>query len=204
MPLMTDPAAKSVAPRAGQPTIGGLDDGAVDRLTTRMMRGDRDAYAELFHLRCDLVDGEARRSLGRRSDLGADVAQDAWVRVARAPRRCGSVVSLDAWLRRIVRSAAIDMLRTELAQRNRERRVAQTRPEAVAFLDDFELLQQLRQDARRVAGLSGEEQSMFELLIRSQGTVAQLAGWMGLGPAAVDSRLRRAAERARARRSEDA
>jgi DNA-directed RNA polymerase specialized sigma24 family protein len=82
--------------------------------------------------------------------------------------------------------------------------VAASRLEAVAFMQDFELLQHLRHESRRVAGLSQEEQSMFELLVRSEGTVARLAGWMGLGTAAVDSRLRRAAERARARRSHDA
>jgi RNA polymerase sigma factor (sigma-70 family) len=196
----TTPAARS----ANEPSIDGFDDEAVERLTSHMVRGDREAYSELFHRRCEAVEAEARRCVGRRADLCGDVAQDAWLRVARGPRRCGSVASLDAWLRRIIRSAAIDMLRSELAQRNRERRVAASRPEAVAFVQDFELLQQLRQEARRVAGLSQEEQSMFELLVRGDGTVAQLASWIGLGPAAVDSRLRRAVERARARRSHHA
>ena len=204
MTVLNDRASPHVEGAVTETAIDGFDDEAVDRLTSRMAGGDRDAYAQLFHLRCEAVEAEARRCLVRRADLCGDVAQDAWLRVARGPRRCGSVAGLDAWLRRIVRSAAIDLLRSELAQRDRERQVARTRPEAVSFVEDFELLQELRQEARRVAGLSAEEQSMFELLVRGEGTVAQLAGWMGLGTAAVDSRLRRAAERARARRSHDA
>jgi RNA polymerase sigma factor (sigma-70 family) len=204
MSVMNERARRHAEGAANEPAIDGFDDEAVDRLTSRMVRGDREAYAELFRVRCQAVEAEARRCLTRRADLCGDVAQETWLRVARGSRRCESVASLDAWLRRIVRSAAIDLLRSELAQRNRERRVAASRPEAVAFVEDFELLQQLRHEARSVAGLSAEEQSMFELLVRGEGTVAQLAGWMGLGTAAVDSRLRRAAERARARRSHDA
>jgi hypothetical protein len=49
--------------------------------------------------------------------------------------------------------------------------------------------------------MSRDEQSMFELMIRADGTVAQLAGMLGIGRAALDSRLRRAAERARVRRN---
>lgn len=204
MSVMNERASRHAEDAANEPAIDGFEDEAVDRLTSRMVRGDRNAYAELFHLRCQTVEAEALRCLMRRVDLCGDVAQETWLRVARGARRCGSVASLDAWLRRIVRSAAIDLLRSELARRNRERRVAASRLEAVAFMQDFELLQHLRHESRRVAGLSQEEQSMFELLVRSEGTVARLAGWMGLGTAAVDSRLRRAAERARARRSHDA
>lgn len=200
---MNERVSKPAEGAASELAIDGFDDEAVDRLTSRMVRGDREAYTELFHRRCQAVEAEARRCLMRRADLCGDVAQETWLRVARGSRRCESVPSLDSWLRCIVRSAAIDLLRSELAQRNRERRVAASRPEAAAFVKDFELLQQLRHEASRVAGLSAEEQSMFELLVRGEGTVAQLAGWMGLGAAAVDSRLRRAAERARARRSHD-
>jgi DNA-directed RNA polymerase specialized sigma24 family protein len=51
-----------------------------------------------------------------------------------------------------------------------------------------------------IEGLTPDERAMFELRARTDATTARLAGWLGLGPAAVDSRLRRAAERARAER----
>ena len=173
-------------------------DAQVAECTARAVAGDRASYEALFRMRCAFVEDEAARRLGRRRDLVDDVAQDAWLRVARAPRRCPDAASLDAWLRRVVRSAAIDLLRSELARRAREERAAMERPEAVDFLADVELLEQIRRDAAAIGGISADERAALELRARADATLAQLAGWLGIGPAAVDSRLRRAAERARA------
>jgi RNA polymerase sigma-70 factor (ECF subfamily) len=173
-------------------------DAQVAECTARAVAGDRASYEALFRMRCAFVEDEAARRLGRRRDLVDDVAQDAWLRVARGPRRCPDAASLDAWLRRVVRSAAIDLLRSELARRAREERTAMERPEAVDFLADVELLEQIRRDAAAIGGISADERAALELRARADATLAQLAGWLGIGPAAVDSRLRRAAERARA------
>jgi len=177
-----------------------LDDAAADRCTSGMVAGDRTAYERLFLARCAFVEAEASRRLGRRSDLAEDAAQESWIRVARHPRRCTSAASLDAWLRRVVRSAAIDLLRSELARRAREVEVARDRTEAVAFLKDHELLEQIRHEAADIGGLTAEERFVFELKVRTDATTARLAAWLGIGRAAVDSKLRRAAERARAQR----
>lgn len=173
-------------------------DAQVAECTARAVAGDRASYEALFRMRCAFVEDEAARRLGRRRDLVDDVAQDAWLRVARGPRRCPDAASLDAWLRRVVRSAAIDLLRSELARRAREERAAMERPEAVDFLADVELLEQIRRDAAVIGGISADERAALELRARADATLAQLARWLGIGPAAVDSRLRRAAERARA------
>jgi RNA polymerase sigma factor (sigma-70 family) len=175
-----------------------VSDATIAGCTARAVAGDRAAYEELFLMRCAFVEQEAARRLGRRRDLVDDAAQEAWIRVARGPRRCPDAASLDAWLRRVVRSAAIDLLRSELARRAREERVATGRPEAVAFLEDFELLEQIRHGVARIGGVSDDERAALELRARMDATLAQLGRLLGLGAAAVDSRLRRAAERARA------
>lgn len=193
--------AEPRAERPADPAVGGLDDAAAAALTARMAAGDSSAYEALFRARCVLVEAEAARRLGRRRDLADDVAQEIWLRVARAPRACPGAASLDAWLRRIVRSAAIDLLRSELARVVRERSVAMSREEAVAFLQDIEVLEQARRDAADIAGISPEERSIFELQVRTGATLDRIAGWLGVGRAALDSRLRRAAERARALRN---
>ncbi len=149
-------------------------------------------------MRCGFVEAEAVRRLGRRRDLAEDAAQEAWMRVARGPRACRDGASLDAWLRRVVRSAAIDLLRSELSRRAREQRVAAGRPEAVAFLEDLELLEEIRRDLALIGGISDDERAALELRARAGATLSQLGLLLGIGPAAVDSRLRRAAERARA------
>jgi len=52
----------------------------------------------------------------------------------------------------VVRSSAIDLLRSELSRRCREADVARDRSEAVAFLRDHELLEQIRSEAAQIAG----------------------------------------------------
>lgn len=174
------------------------DDTWVQQCTAQCVLGSRAAYESLFVQRCRFVEMEAARRLGRRSDLVDDVAQETWLRVARGPRRCASAASLDAWLRRIIRSAAIDMLRSELARRCREQRAS--RDEATGFVEDVELLELLRCEGASALGMTPEERWIFELRVRTGATVEQIAGWIGIGHGALDSKLRRAAERARARR----
>ena len=190
-------ASASVADAA----VVGIDDAAVDRCTASMVAGDRGAYEVLFRDRCAFVEREARRRVGRRHDLADDVAQEAWMRVARGPRRCESAASLEAWLRRIVRSAAVDLLRSELARRVREERIAASRNEAAEFVEDFELLEAIRRDTEEIGGITREEQALFELRVRAGGSLAKLAALLDLGAAAIDSKLRRAAERARTHRN---
>lgn len=203
-PVVTMSSPTDATPRAerpADPVEGGFDNAGVAALTARMAAGDPSAYEALFQSRCVLVEAEAARHLGRRRNLADDVAQETWLRVARAPRACPGAASLDAWLRRIVRSAAIDLLRSELARVVRERSVAMTREEAVAFLQDIEVLEQVRRDASDIPGISAEERSIFELQVRTGATLDRIAGWLGVGRTALDSRLRRAAERARALRN---
>ncbi|MBM4106860.1 MAG: sigma-70 family RNA polymerase sigma factor [Phycisphaerae bacterium] len=183
------------------PTSSAAEDAVIDALTARMTAGDAAAYEAVFRRSCGFVASEALRRLGRRRDLTEDVAQETWLRVARAPRHCPSSASLDAWLRRLVRSAAIDLLRSELARRCREEHAAMSRAEAVDFLDDMEVLEEIRREVAEVGGITPEERSLFELQARTGATVARLAAWLGIGRSALDSRLRRAAERARARRN---
>jgi DNA-directed RNA polymerase specialized sigma24 family protein len=78
--------------------------------------------------------------------------------------------------------------------------VAESRSEAADFIDDFELFESLRRDTQEIDGITSEEQALLELRVRAGGSLAQLAAMLGIGAAAIDSKLRRAAERARAHR----
>ncbi|MFO0961604.1 MAG: sigma-70 family RNA polymerase sigma factor [Phycisphaerales bacterium] len=166
-------------------------------LTARMAAGDTQALARVFALRCTLVEREAARALGHRADLMPDAAQEAWLRVARTPAPCADAGALDAWLRRVAVNAAIDLLRSELARRARERRFARERPQAERFIADALQLERAQDALRALDGLGSEERALLELRARTGATLAQLGRALGLGPAAIDSRLRRAAQRAR-------
>ncbi|MCE9620502.1 MAG: sigma-70 family RNA polymerase sigma factor [Planctomycetes bacterium] len=189
MPL---PSAES-----NRPTTTALADAKAESLTRSMVGGDRNAYAELFVMRCDFVERMTARALGHRGDLVPDAAQDAWIRVARKPVHCPCAVALDAWLRRVASSAAIDLLRNELSRRLREQRVARSRVEATAFLQDASLLEQARHELGALRAIPDEDRSLLELRARMAGTVSQIATALGIGTSAIDSRLRRATERAR-------
>lgn len=174
---------------------------SVRALTHGMVCGERDAYVRLFALRCAFVEREAsrrfRRRLARYRDLAEDAVQETWLRVARAPRRCESESKLDAWLQRVVATSVVDLLRGELSRQIREETVARTRHEVQEFVFDVELLESTRRELHQLSILSGEERSILELRARTSATLAQLGCMVGLGKAAVDSRLRRAAARAR-------
>lgn len=191
-PLTMDRSASSLA------AIGAVDDGAVAALTSAIVAGDRNAYERLFRLRCAFVERETQRRLRRRHDLAENAAQEVWIRAARAPVRCPTVAQLDAWLRRLVASAVIDLLRSELARRAREETIASSRPEAASFVDDIELLDEIRADLSGLDGLAPEARALLELRARTGATLVQLAAMLGLTRAGVDSRLRRAAIAARA------
>lgn len=192
----SEPCVGALPARAG----GTSEDALVAECTVRMVDGDLAAYETIFRARCDFVERESARRLGRRLDLADDVAQETWLRIARRPLAFESAPALDAWLRRVVRSAAVDMLRSELARVTRESAVARGREEAVRFLDDYELLEAIRSEVESLDGLTPDERAMFEWKARTDATTARLAAWLGIGHAAVDSKLRRAAERARAAR----
>ena len=170
--------------------------------TGRMVRGDRTAYETLFLRRHRFVEAEAARTLGRRGDLADDVAGETWLRIARGPRTCPSEPALDGWLRRIVRSVAVDLIRSDLARSLRERRIAGGRPESSGFVEDHELLEEIRRGLAVLEKLDVEDRAILELRARTGATIAQIARLLGIGPAAVDSRLRRAVERARNERTQ--
>lgn len=159
-----------------------------------MVAGQREALASIYDSRCALVEHEVLRALGHRADLAPDAAQDAWCRVARRPVECASAARLDAWLRRVAASAAIDLLRSELARRARQNRAARTKPEAAAFIQDAAQLDAARQ---LLARLEDADRAILELRARTNSTLEQLASALGIGPAAADSRVRRALDRAR-------
>jgi RNA polymerase sigma factor (sigma-70 family) len=182
-----------MAPSTGLPQSS--CDAMAREVTAAMVAGSRTALEHLFRLRCALIEREAERALGHRTDLAADAAQEAWLRVARRPVPCPCSASLDGWLRRVAVSAAVDLLRADLARRAREHQVARTRAEAASFVADWA---QLDEAQEALMHLPNDERGLLELRARTEATLAQLGRAVGLGPAALDSRLRRAVQRARA------
>ncbi len=115
--------------------------------------------------------------------------------------RCGSGDSLDAWLRRVALTAALDRLRADAARRMRELRWSRERPregmpasEERSLAAQSELMESLR---AALESLPPDERSLLILRHVRRLTLPNLAALLGVGPAAVDSRLRRLAARVR-------
>lgn len=161
------------------------------------------ALGQLHEAHCAWAADVALRALPTRRDLALDAAQEAWIRVARCPAHCRSAGELQAWLRRVIVSAALDLLRRDVRQRTHVRRAAQAR--AIASQDssnahelhaaDVEQLARLRQ---QLSQLAADERVLLDLRFRAGMTLGQIARILGIGSAAADSRLRRALERLRA------
>ena len=167
-------------------------------LTVAITRGDRDALGRLFDRYYTMILNECRKSSGSTSMLAEDAAQEAWLRVARRPVECSSAGQLAAWLRKVAMSASIDLLRSELARRVRERAVSRTNDEAVRFLDEHDRLEEARIALMSLERDTSDGALLLALRTRSEVTVAQLAKSLGIGASALDSKLRRAAAQARA------
>ncbi len=180
-----------------QPVSNSVDVDA-HALTVAITRGDREALGQLFDRYYTMMLNECRKSSGTNSILAEDAAQEAWLRVARRPVECSSAGQLAAWLRKVAMSASIDLLRSELARRVRERAVSRTNDEAVRFLDDHDRLEDARIALISLERDTSDGALLLALRTRSEVTVAQLAKSLGIGASALDSKLRRAAAQARA------
>ena len=180
-----------------QPVSNSVDADA-HALTVAITRGDREALGQLFDRYYTMMLNECRKSSGTNSILAEDAAQEAWLRVARRPVECSSAGQLAAWLRKVAMSASIDLLRSELARRVRERAVSRTNDEAVRFLDDHDRLEEARIALISLERDTSDGALLLALRTRSEVTVAQLAKSLGIGASALDSKLRRAAAQARA------
>lgn len=183
-------------PAAGSASVDDfLTDAAAERLSRGLARGDPAALATLYELRFDWMISLLQRSTRRDESFAMDCAQDAWMRVARTPARCASAVALDAWLRRVALSAALDRLRSDAARRVREAeavRVSDGVRSPSALAHALESIESVR-DAldRAMMRSSPDDRGMLLMRFRAGMTLGQIGAACGLGAAAVDSRLRR-------------
>ena len=174
-----------------------LEPARARRLSTAMRGASRDALKELYEWQFETVARAVVKALRHRADLVADATQDAWIRIATQMVQFDSTKALEAWLRRVATSAAIDLLRSELARRARERSVAQQPESAESFLADLDALDETTRALRILDQVAPASSALLGLRARTNATLAQLAAALGLGEAALERRLRRAATDAR-------
>ncbi|MFG0330496.1 MAG: RNA polymerase sigma factor [Phycisphaerales bacterium] len=161
---------------------------SVKSITTAIASGDSEALAAFYETWFDWMLHESRRATGRDESFALDVVQESMMRVIRSIRPIESEAALRAWLRAVIRSAAVDLIRTERRRSQRDR----ARPTESDESDEVrvdERLAWLRDELSRV------DHSTARLLnwrFRAGWTLARIGAALGLETGAVDGRIARA------------
>jgi RNA polymerase sigma factor (sigma-70 family) len=165
------------------------EDAWAARVSAGIAAGSRESLGSLYEAKFDLLYRTVRSFTRRDESFALDCVQDAMIRVATTMRRIETIATLDAWLRRVVLSAALDQLRRERAMRDRElTRSLGSEEQHIAPIADIE---------REIARLDAGDRGLLRLRFAGGLTLRQIAEHLGLSSNAVDSRLRRLLTRLR-------
>ncbi len=199
------PPPRPAVERPAPPSAAPLD---VARLTTAARAGDPDAFAAIYTARFDYTLALARRFSGLDESSCLDIVQNAMIRAIRRMKPLPDPAALDAWLARLVRSAAYDHLRRESRRRRREIAAAEassanaaaapTSAPRTESLDDR--LAWLRSELAAFDRLTAE---LLDMRFRAGMTLDAIARRAGMKPGAVHGRITRALDDLRARSEED-
>jgi RNA polymerase sigma factor (sigma-70 family) len=172
----------------------------VAALTRGVASGDPAALAALYELYFEFTLRAARGVTRRDESFCLDVAQEAWLRVARSLSPCDGTRHFEAWLARVVRTAALDILRREVRRRARERRRAA--PDQTVRPADRSAAEELAWVRDRIAELEGADGDLFRSRFALDRSLDQAGRSAGLSGDAAHGRLRRLVARLRSAASE--
>lgn len=174
-------------------------DPEVRALTSAIAAGDTAAFGRFFDEWFGAMCAEAARSTGRDEAFCLDVVQDAMMRVIRSLRPMDTADDLRRWVRVVVRSCAYDRLRSE-ARRTAREGERSGRDAAADRSDDLgPRLEWLR---RELASLDDRSLDLLIMRHRFGWTLRRIGETLGIGPGAVDGRLRRIVAALRRKRGE--
>ena len=161
-------------------------------LTAAIASGDTEAFARFFGVWFGWMRREAARTTARDEAFCLDVVQDSMMRVIRSLKPMSTDDDLRRWLRVVVRSCAYDRLRREARARGRERAASGVWDTSTARRNaDPELDERLRWLEGELQSIGDANAQLLLMRYRFGWTLQQIGFALGLGPGAVDGRLRR-------------
>ncbi len=165
-------------------------------LTRAIARGDGAAFARFYESWFDRAYAAARSLTGRDEAFCLDVVQDAMIRVARRIPTLPDERSLERWLARVVRSAALDRLRREKRRTIRERAHG---PSATPARPDelHELADRIERLRSALSDLPPDDRSLLDARFWRSRTLRDAGEEVGLTGDAAHGRLRRIISRLR-------
>jgi RNA polymerase sigma-70 factor (ECF subfamily) len=175
----------------------GVDPGSAERvdadrqLVARVLTGDQQAFAELFHaLRNDVY--RVARAVTGSDEASLDVLQDTFLKVHRGLAGWNGDAALRTWALRIAIRTSIDASRS--LRRNGRGAPAAKEPsyDPRADLERLVLVQRLRDLAARISGSQGTVLRLRAFDGRSNSEIAEL---LGISEANVRMQLSKAVRR---------
>lgn len=204
-------AASREHSRVAAPGASAQPDVWARRVSAAIAGGSREALGQLYEAKFELLFLTARERTRRDESFALDCVQDAMMRVATSLPRLDSMAALDAWLRRVVLTAALDRLRAESVHQTAIRELSQRErlgesglgdggasPQARASLA-HDRIGAIEEELAALAIMHPDDRGLLSLRFVRGLTLPQLASHLGLAPAAIDSRIRRLLARIRGR-----
>lgn len=167
----------------------------MDRLASRLGRGEEAAFAELYDMCADRLYGYLLRKLGLPEDA-ADVLQETFLRLARARRKLARVADPVAYAFTVARNEAV----RHAGRKSRDRRSIEPWLDRLPARKDGE--EQLQRELgellmRGLTLLDGPLREVVELKLFGELTFSQIASALELPQGTVATRYRTALARLR-------
>lgn len=159
-------------------------------LSGAIASGDAAALAEFYESRFEAMFALARGLTGRDEAFCLDVVQETMLRVARKARPMASDRDLDRWACRVLKSAALDLLRREKRRARRDAQAGVPNSDAITP-DRAELLR------KGLASLAPEDALLVTLRFGHDATLEEAGRAVGATGDAVHGRIRRALRKLR-------
>jgi RNA polymerase sigma factor (sigma-70 family) len=155
---------------------------------------DQAAFAELAGAHLGLIYSAALR-ITRSPDLAEEVAQTVLIKLAALHRPLPARVTLEVWLHRVTRSAAIDLVRSEERRRQRESAAAALADDASASARHWEQISPVIDEV--IGQLPARDRELILARFFSGSSHGSMARTLGMSEDAVRMRLKRAMEKMR-------
>ncbi|HRQ71696.1 MAG TPA: sigma-70 family RNA polymerase sigma factor [Phycisphaerales bacterium] len=165
-------------------------------LTAAISRGEAAAFARFYEAWFDRALAAARSLTGRDESFCLDVVQDAMLRVASRMPTLPDERSLERWLARVVRSAALDQLRREkrrlLRERSRSPATSPARPDELT-----ELIERIDRLRITLTELPADDRALLDARFGRARTLRDAGEEAAISGDAAHGRLRRIINRLR-------
>jgi RNA polymerase sigma factor (sigma-70 family) len=171
---------------------------SIDKLTAAMAAGDYRAVEIFYRQYFDWLLAQSRWASGRDESFCLDVVQESVLRVIRTVRQIETEGQFRAWLQLVVRTTALDLLRSERRRQKREAAYAGRSTGEIETPDEFQpwLAEQLMKFDPMIV-------KAIEMKYRHGWTLSRVASSLGLSIGSIDGRIRRAIVELRNRAKEE-